>query len=64
MKAKSTDPELELYRQIIADLDRQWELIEAYAAGDRSVRQEIKELQGAIKIKGLVARGARKQEEK
>ena len=64
MRPYKPDPVVELYRQLVIDLNRQWELIKRLATGDHSVKQEINELEGAIQVKSLVARAARKQEEK
>ena len=61
MKTEPENPARELYRQLVADLDRQCKLIKRHAAGDRSVKQEIDKLQGAIKVKSLVARAARRE---
>ncbi len=60
MRSYKPDPAVELYRQLVVDLNRQWELIKRLAAGDHSVKQEINELEGAIQVGYLVARAARR----
>lgn len=40
-----------LRRQLLTDLERLHGLILRYAAGDRSVRQERDELEGALQVK-------------
>ena len=64
MKTAPENPARELYHQLLADLDRQVDLIKRYDAGDSSLEQEIDKLQGAIQVKSLLARAARKQGEK
>ncbi len=63
MKTAPENPARELYRQLLADLDRQVDLIKRYDAGDDSVKQDINELEGAIQVKSLVARAARRKGE-
>ena len=63
MKTEPENPARELYRQLLADLDRQVDLIKRYDAGDSSVEQEIDKLQGSIQVKSLVARAARREGE-
>jgi len=40
-----------LCQQLLRDLDRQHDLILRYAAGDRSVKPSLDQLDGAIQIK-------------
>ena len=60
MRSYKPDPARELDRQLVEDLDLHNELIKRYAGGDWCVQQEIDELQAAILVKSLVARGARR----
>ena len=47
-----------LRRQLLRDLDRQHDLILQYAAGDRSMRPALDQLEGAIQIKTAFLRSA------
>ena len=61
---KSANPVAELERQLLVDMDRHNELLKRYAAGDGSVKQDLHELRGAIQVKCLVARAARRETER